>query len=450
MTSGSPSSAPIPDWSARTPGPPSGGGTQRLRGRGEPGPAGAYWAGLGVNGIRYGGDRIPPFFPQGGLRSPSRLLWASEFHRRACAAQPPGAARADIRSGVRAGQSDGMSDPPSSARRAPKRTKQGCDAIFPATKTSPWRKAVTRSSRLEGTKEKTSPTKARSASEFMRIQKEVVALCEHVLVHLLRPLGRDEQVEPELPALSGDPGRVLGRKRGDGILKGARGPDVVGLVDHDEDWLAIGAAPPQRREDRLGKNACSSRVEERAEVDDQAAGLTALDVVDERLRPSARQSSHCSMPRFLTRRREAPSREGFRGRQLVQCHAVLAEQASTSANSSPVGDPDRARARPRGRSARAGRSGAGGRSRHVARRCPSQPRHRRPRTARPRPRGHRRGGRSRVRVENDEAEPVSTRSRSSTSPSSTSFQADCPPRNVWRSNPPASSAAGTPGASRRS
>ena len=103
MTSGSPSSAPIPGLVSANTRAAAAAAHRRLRGRGEPGPAGPYWARLGVNGIRYGGDRIPPFFPRAGLEPSRLLLWASEFHRRACAAQPPGAARADIRSGVRAG-----------------------------------------------------------------------------------------------------------------------------------------------------------------------------------------------------------------------------------------------------------------------------------------------------------------------------------------------------------
>ena len=61
-------------------------------------------------------------------------------------------------------------------------------------------------------------------------QQQVVALREHVLVHLLRALGRDEQVEPELAALARDPDGVLGRDRGQRIL-GPRRADVVRLVD---------------------------------------------------------------------------------------------------------------------------------------------------------------------------------------------------------------------------
>ena len=55
-------------------------------------------------------------------------------------------------------QSAATSPPPSWARRLPKRRKAGCGEMRPAASDSPCRNVVARSSRLSGTKEKTSPT----------------------------------------------------------------------------------------------------------------------------------------------------------------------------------------------------------------------------------------------------------------------------------------------------
>ena len=89
---------------------------------------------------------------------------------------------------------------------------------------------------------------------------QVVALAEDVLVDLLRPLRRDEQVEAELATLGGDPDCMLGHERRDGVVRCLRA-NVVRLIDHDEHGLAVGAAPPERCEYRLRATACSSRVE---------------------------------------------------------------------------------------------------------------------------------------------------------------------------------------------
>ena len=80
-------------------------------------------------------------------------------------------------------------------------------------------------------------------------QDEVVALREHVLVHLLRALRHDDQVEAELAALAGDPDRVLGGERRERVA-GLGRADVVRLVDHDRHRLAARAPAPEPLEHR--------------------------------------------------------------------------------------------------------------------------------------------------------------------------------------------------------
>ena len=101
-------------------------------------------------------------------------------------------------------------------------------------------------------------------------QGQIVALGEHLLVHLLRPLGRGEQVEPELPALRGDQDGEVGGQRRDRIGGLAR-TDVVGLVDDDQAGLAPAAVAPERGEHCLGDQTLLLDRVERPEVDHQAA-----------------------------------------------------------------------------------------------------------------------------------------------------------------------------------
>ena len=140
----------------------------------------------------------------------------------------------------------------------------------PAASDSPCRNVVARSSRLVRDEGEHLADVAEVGERVHPHQQQVVALREHVLVHLLRALRGDEQVEPELAALAGDPDGVLGRDRGERILR-LRRADVVRLVDDDQDRPALLAPPPElpehrRRGERLLLAGC-----ERAEIDDEAA-----------------------------------------------------------------------------------------------------------------------------------------------------------------------------------
>ena len=91
----------------------------------------------------------------GGRRRPQRAAdhapaGRSRPRRRGGGAQPGQVSGRD--------QSAATSPPPSWARRLPKRRNAGCGEIRPAASDSPCRNVVARSSRLSGTKEKTSPT----------------------------------------------------------------------------------------------------------------------------------------------------------------------------------------------------------------------------------------------------------------------------------------------------
>ena len=123
---------------------------------------------------------------------------------------------------------------------------------------------------LGGTKEKDSARWARSAAEFIRMSSRLSHWESDVVVHLLRPLGGDQQVEAELAALGGDLDGVPGgegRPPGFGVL----GAHVVGLVDHDQDGPPVTSVAPQRVEDGLGDHGLLLGGVERAQVDHQAA-----------------------------------------------------------------------------------------------------------------------------------------------------------------------------------
>ena len=90
-----------------------------------------------------------------------------------------------------------------------------------------------------------------SASRVHPHHQGVVALRDHAFVHLVRPLGRDEQVEPELAALRSDLDGPMSREHAHRV-KGIGRADVVGLVEHDQAGLPGLPQRPQPREDGLG------------------------------------------------------------------------------------------------------------------------------------------------------------------------------------------------------
>src|SRR5262245_25143341 len=112
-------------------------------------------------------------------------------------------------------------------------------------------------------------------------EHEIVALRDNVLVNLLRALGDDDQVEPELAPLPRDPDRVGRRERGERILR-CGGADVVGLVDDDGHGLALGPSAPEALEHRPRDERLLLARSQRAEVDDQAARAVGPKLVDDR------------------------------------------------------------------------------------------------------------------------------------------------------------------------
>ena len=132
-------------------------------------------------------------------------------------------------------------------------------------------------------------------------QDEVVALREHVLVHLLRALGHDDQVEAELAPLAGDADRVLGRERGDGVA-GLGRADVVGLVDHDGHRLASRTPAPEPLEHGGGGDRLLLARAQRAEIDDEAAGPgRVLELRQQRSSSGPGQMPKRSTPRLRAR-----------------------------------------------------------------------------------------------------------------------------------------------------
>jgi hypothetical protein len=90
-------------------------------------------------------------------------------------------------------------------------------------------------------------------------------------VHALRALRRDEQVEPELPAFGGEANDVLGRECRH-LVGRLAWADVMRLVDHDQDRLALGPPPPQCCEHALSRERLLAGCLQRSEVDDEPAG----------------------------------------------------------------------------------------------------------------------------------------------------------------------------------
>ena len=118
-------------------------------------------------------------------------------------------------------------------------------------------------------------------------QDEVVALRDDVLVDLLGALRRDHEVEAELAPLRRDPHCVLGRDRGQRVLRSRRA-HVVRLVDHDQDRLALLATLPQAAQDRAGRERLLLARPQRPEVHDDAARSGVVDHVEQRARLAGR------------------------------------------------------------------------------------------------------------------------------------------------------------------
>ena len=139
---------------------------------------------------------------------------------------------------------------------------------MPATSDSPMRNEVaSREQRRRRERERVADV-AEVADGGHPHEDEIVTLGDNELVHAVGSLGRDEEVEAELPPFGGDADGVLGRQGSD-LVAGLPRTDVVRLVDDDEDRLALGSPPPQRREHGLRRDRLLGTGVERAEVDDE-------------------------------------------------------------------------------------------------------------------------------------------------------------------------------------
>jgi hypothetical protein len=96
-------------------------------------------------------------------------------------------------------------------------------------------------------------------------EHEVVALGDHELVDALRALRRHEEVEPELPPLCCDSGRMLACQRRH-LVCGLARADVVRLVDDDQHRVAVRATAPESGKDALRGDRSFPGGAERAEV----------------------------------------------------------------------------------------------------------------------------------------------------------------------------------------
>jgi hypothetical protein len=112
-------------------------------------------------------------------------------------------------------------------------------------------------------------------------EDEVVALRDDVLVDLLRALGRDQHVDPELASLTGDPDRVLGGERGQRVARHGRA-HVVRLVEHSQNRPALQPAVPQASQHGLGDQRLLVARGQRAEVHHQAAHVGVVERAEHR------------------------------------------------------------------------------------------------------------------------------------------------------------------------
>ena len=131
------------------------------------------------------------------------------------------------------------------------RTSAGCDESLPATSASPSPKRAGARQQAGRHEREDLAGVGQVGGRVHAHQDEVVALRDHVRVHLLRALRGGQQVEAELAALGGDAHGVLGGQRRERVL-GPGGADVVRLVDHDQHRLAPRAQVPQALEHRFG------------------------------------------------------------------------------------------------------------------------------------------------------------------------------------------------------
>ena len=97
-----------------------------------------------------------------------------------------------------------------------------------------------------GTNENISPRRSRSARGVHPHQHQVVALGDHVLVHLLRPLGRDQQVRARTCGPRAAIRTACSVASAFSASSGLCRADVVRLVDHDQHRLARRPPAPQR------------------------------------------------------------------------------------------------------------------------------------------------------------------------------------------------------------
>ena len=272
-------------------------------------------------------------------------------------------------------------------------------------------------------------------------QEQVVALGEHVLVHLLRAAGWRRRGRPELSSLGGDADRQLGRALRQ-LAVGLGGADVVRLVDHDEHRLAALALAPQRVE-HGGRERLLLARGQRAEIDHEAARVALDDVLGDRVRPPRDQIVHLSAPRFLIR--------------IASCSSSsLPSAPGASRSTSAISEPYSSRSATGSSRSIAAWVAASSSARCSARPLAGAP-HDDPRRELGVPGRLRRIGvvaglpqphEVRVRVEDDDAQagrveqPLQHGAERVGLP-----EPDWPQRNVCRSKPPASRPSGTPGAS---
>ena len=149
------------------------------------------------------------------------------------------------------------------------RPRVGCETSLPANSASPCLNATARSSSPRGAWKK--PPRCIQVCERVHPhQRQVVALRDDVLVHFLRALGDDEQVEAVLAALAGDSYRVFGGELEQRALRDLRA-DVVRLVQNDKHGLALGTRSQRCPSTAAAVRCCSSPRRQRAEVHDEAA-----------------------------------------------------------------------------------------------------------------------------------------------------------------------------------
>jgi hypothetical protein len=120
---------------------------------------------------------------------------------------------------------------------------------------------------------------------------------------------------------------VLGGLRGE-LVGRVGGTDVVRLVDHDQDRLALVPPPPQVAQHRRGDQGLLLAGRQRAQVDDDAAGALVVHRVQDRAGLAGRPHREAVHAEVADAQGEAALRRSLTVRERLERGSVLALEQS--------------------------------------------------------------------------------------------------------------------------